>query len=315
MAKTFDPSTLPPSDQAAFSQWQQQLQQYVAQNGGAIPAPVSYALAHPDYLQSHPELRDAYNIVSGATLPASTLDKLKDYHPNWSGGSAGFDKNSGLWNKWESWLQLGLGAAVAAPAIAGALGAAQVAGAAGGSTAATGGTAAAAFWQLGGGYGAATTSAAIPASLAANVGAATAAGHGIFSSLVAPALIKGAGAVVDGVLAHNAANKATDQLTAASDKAQAINQQVYDKIQSQYAPFISDGTGAFSQLTQGLGLPAYQAPAQAASAPQGQPQTMAPQAAPQQAPPMVQLRSPTGQVRAVPQDQVQHYVQLGASPV
>ena len=134
MAKTFDPSTLSPSDQAAFSQWQHQLQQYVAQNGGAIPAPVSYALAHPDYLQSHPELRDAYNIVSGATLPASTLDKLKDYHPNWSGGSAGFDKNSGLWNKWDSWLQLGLAAAVAAPVVLPALGVGGgAAGAAGGS--------------------------------------------------------------------------------------------------------------------------------------------------------------------------------------
>lgn len=293
MAKQFDPSQLSPNDQAAFGAWQQQLQQYVAQNRGGVPAPVTYALAHPEYLRDHPELQQAYNIVSGANLPASTREALKGYHPSWTGG-AGMSKDSGLWNKWESWLQLGLGAAVAAPAIAGALGGAGAAGAAG-----AGGSAPA----LGGG-----------ATIASNLGAAgalsaaaPAASHGIFSSLVLPGLIKGGASAINGILGHRAAGKATDQLTAASDQAQAINQQVYSDIQGEYAPYIAGGQGAFGALTNGLGLP------------QQAPQQMAPQG--QQAPPhgqsggMVQLRAPNGQVKAVPQDQAQHYIGMGATPL
>ncbi len=144
MAKTFDPSSLSPADQAAFGQWQQQLQQYVAQNGGAIPAPVSYALAHPEYLQQHPELRQDVDIVSGSQLPPTTREALKDYHPNWGGDTQGMQKNSGLWSKWETWLQIGLGAGVAAevaPAIAAAASSSAAAPAAGGTAAATtGGT-------------------------------------------------------------------------------------------------------------------------------------------------------------------------------
>jgi len=131
-------------------------------------------------------------------------------------------------------------------------------------------------------------------------GAAGAASHGIFSSLVAPALIKGAGAAVNGILANRAVGKATDQLTAASDRAQAINEQVYRENQGKYAPYIQGGTGAFGQLTAGLGLPAYQAPPQAAPPPQ------------QGGGGMVTLQAPNGQTRQVPQAQAGHFVSLGA---
>ena len=84
MAKTFDPSQLSAAGQSAFAQWQQSLRSYVAQNGGGIPAPVSYALAHPEYLQSHPELKADVDMISGV-VPFKTETILpcvfKDGHP------------------------------------------------------------------------------------------------------------------------------------------------------------------------------------------------------------------------------------------
>ncbi len=168
MAKTFDPSQLSAADQSAFAQWQQQLRAYVAANGGGPPAPVTYALAHPEYLRDHPELQEGYDIVSGANLPPTVKSELKDYHPNW--GSGNFDKNSGLWSKWETWLQIGLGGAVAyevIPAIAAGSGGTAAGGAAagsGGASAAGGATAATAPALEGG-----TT-------VAANLGASSALG-------------------------------------------------------------------------------------------------------------------------------------------
>jgi hypothetical protein len=126
---------------------------------------VTYALAHPDYLKDHPELQEGYNIISGATLPASVKSQLSGYHPNWgdgSDGSAGMQKNSGLWSKWETWLQLALGAGVAyevAPALMAAGAPAAAPAAATGTTAATGagtGATAAGTGAAAGGTGAAT---------------------------------------------------------------------------------------------------------------------------------------------------------------
>ncbi len=166
MAKTFDPSSLSLADQQAFAQWQQSLQQYVAQNGGGVPAPVTYALAKPDYVQSHPELKEGYDIVSGANLPPTVKAALQGYHPTWGKAgeptNANMTKNSGLWSKWETWLQIGLGAGVAAevaPAIAAAASAPAAAPAAAtGTTAATAGTGATASGTgaAAGGTGAAT---------------------------------------------------------------------------------------------------------------------------------------------------------------
>ncbi len=167
MAKTFDPSQLSPADQAAYAQWQQQLRQYVAANGGGVPAPITYALLKPDYIKDHPELQEGYDIVSGANLPPTVKDAVKGYHPVWGDaqgkGDAGMSKDSGLFNKWETWLQLGLAGAVGGVGAAGALGGA----AGGGAGAASAGSGAAAVPALGGG-----------ATLAANLGGAGALGAG-----------------------------------------------------------------------------------------------------------------------------------------
>src|SRR6478735_9070826 len=103
MATTFNPASLSPTDQAAYATWQQKFKAFVAQNGGAIPADLSYALAHPEYLQTHPELVGAYQLVSGAELPDSTKAALKDFHPGWGGDNAGMQKNTGLFGNWETW--------------------------------------------------------------------------------------------------------------------------------------------------------------------------------------------------------------------
>src|SRR3954470_11109826 len=99
----FDTSKLQPQDQNAYQQWQQKLKQYVQQNGGGIPADLSYALAHPDYIQAKPELKADYDLVSGAELPESAKAILKDYHPSWGSQDAGMEKNKGLFSNPETW--------------------------------------------------------------------------------------------------------------------------------------------------------------------------------------------------------------------
>src|SRR4249920_1628142 len=133
MAKQFDPSQLSAADRAAYAQWQQQFKAYTDQSGGGVPAPVTYALAHPEYLQDHPELIPGWRIASGADLPPAVREATKGYHPVWDekSGGPGFDKNSGLWSKWETYLQLGLAVAVAAPVVIPALAGGGGAGAAG----------------------------------------------------------------------------------------------------------------------------------------------------------------------------------------
>ncbi len=283
MAKTFDPSSLSPADQAAFGQWQQQLQQYVQQNGGAIPAPVSYALAHPEYLQQHPELRQDVDIVSGSQLPPTTREALKDYHPNWGGDTPGMQKNSGLWSKWETWLQIGLGAGVAsyvAPAIAAAASGSAAAPAAGGTAAATTGGTAAGTGAAGAGSAAAGTGAAttaygpfasglatdisVPSSIAAEGGAATgaaAAAPNIFDKIFGPtkadkALTAGkiAANLAGSIIQSRQASKAAEAEKEAADKALALQSNIYQQQRSDLAPYRNAGASSLSALTYGLGL-------------------------------------------------------------
>ncbi len=263
MAKTFDPSQLSPVDQLAFRTWQQSLAQYVAENGGGVPAPVSYALAHPEYLQQHPELRRDVDLVSGSMLPPTTREALKDFHPVWSGGNAGMQKDSGLFNKWETWLQLGLAGAVGGVGAAGALGgAAAPAGAA-----TTGGTTAAgatsAYGPLAGGYGLATTEAAVPASLAAEGGTAAAAAANpsiwdkIFGKSTADKVMTGlgmAGGLAGSLIQSNQADKATKAQQEAAAKALELQSNIYQQQRADLAPYRQAGASSLSALTYGLGL-------------------------------------------------------------
>jgi hypothetical protein len=346
MAKTFDPSKLSAGDQAAFSQWQQRLQAYVAQNGGGIPAPVSYALAHPEYLGQHPELQRDYELVSGAMLPSTAREQLRDYNPAWGNargeGGVGMQKKSGLFDKWETWLQLGLGAAVAAPVALPALG---VGGAAGGSSAAAGGAAAGAS--------------AVPAleggaTLAANLGGAGALGAGGAAAGTAGAASTAsqfwdkvlgkskADKILTGVgLAGNLAgklyqghqiDKATQAQIDAANKALELQKQVYGQQRADLAPYRNIGSGAVNLLTLGMGItpgadtttPYFQQQAQqntAAAAPPPQRSTTPTpgQAVPRDAslstlsqqPGLVNMVSPDGRPARVPQNQVQAAIQAG----
>ena len=141
MAKTFDPSRLSAADQAAFSGWQQNAGQYL--QGGALPAELSYTLNHPEYLQSHPELQDAYDAITGASLPPSVRQAMQqqlgsNINPTWGAGGANFAKHGGVWSQPETWVQLALGAGLGGAAAAGALGAGGAAAGGGASTTAAG---------------------------------------------------------------------------------------------------------------------------------------------------------------------------------
>jgi len=276
MAKQFDPSQLSPADQAAFAQWQQQLQQYVAQNGGGVPAPVTYALAKPDYVQSHPELKEGYDIVSGANLPPTVKAALQGYHPTWGKAgeptSANMTKDKGLFGNWETWLQLGLGAGVAsyvAPAIAASAGGTAATGsAAGGATAGTAGAgtaagATSAYGPLAGGYGLATTEAAVPASLAAEGGTAAAAAANpsiwdkIFGKSTADKVMSGlgmAGGLAGSLIQSNQADKATKAQQEAAAKALELQSNIYQQQRADLAPYRQAGASSLSALTYGLGL-------------------------------------------------------------
>jgi hypothetical protein len=265
MAKTFDPSQLSPADQAAFAQWQQSLQQYVAQNGGGVPAPVTYALAKPEYVQSHPELKEGYDIVSGANLPPTVKAALQGYHPTWGKAgeptSANMTKDKGLFGNWETWLQLGLAGAVGGVGAAGALGGA----AGGGAGAASAGTGAAAVPALEGG-----------ATLAANLGGAGALGAGgaaagagaaastasqfwdkVFGPTTADKIMSGlgmAGGLAGSLIQSNQADKATKAQQEAAAKALELQSNIYQQQRADLAPYRQAGASSLSALTYGLGL-------------------------------------------------------------
>ncbi len=323
MAKTFDPSQLSAADQSAFAQWQQSLRAYVQQNGGAIPAPVSYALAHPEYLQQHPELRQDVDIVSGSQLPPTTRAALKDYHPNWGGDTPGMQKDSGLFNKWETWLQLGLGGALGGVAAAGALGGAAAAPAAttaGGGSAAAGTTAGAAAGTAGAGAGAAGTGAAAtggtlastalptsyvaPMAGSAGINSAAALGTAGTSSWWKDLLGIGTKAQAARTAANLAGNylqsrqvdKAVQAQVDAANKALDLQSNVYQQQRADLAPYRNVGSASIGELSRLMGLPAgsdtttpyfqQQAQAQQATAQQNQQaQNRQPPAAPSQAVP------------------------------
>jgi hypothetical protein len=110
-------------DREPYLAWLEQFQNYLDSNRGGVPAEVTYALQHPEYLQGRPELQEGYDIASGSILPASVRDGLGEWNTSWTGGDAGHAKKTGLWDHPESWMQaiLGgtLGGVAAAPAFAG----------------------------------------------------------------------------------------------------------------------------------------------------------------------------------------------------
>src|SRR4029434_3324851 len=165
MAKRFDPSALPAADQAAYTAWQQQAQSYL-QGGtnqgvgggvsvGGLPAELSYVLVHPEYLKQHPELQEAYDTLTGKTLPPSVRSAMQqqlggNINFDWSGGQAGVAKHKGIWSQPETWIQIALGGALggagAAGALGGAGGGAGGGGPGGGGGASGGGLAVAVLW-------------------------------------------------------------------------------------------------------------------------------------------------------------------------
>ncbi len=172
-------------DKAAYSRWQEQVRQFAA--SGGITAPLTYALVQPSYLDAHPELAQGYRLLWGADLSPTLRRHMEGYHPSWGdaqgGGDVGMVRNSGLWDKWQTWAQIALAIPVGGmvgPAIAGvgAPGAATSAGTTGGgTTAATGAaTGSAAGSGAAGGTGVATGTGAATAgtgSATAGTGAAT----------------------------------------------------------------------------------------------------------------------------------------------
>jgi hypothetical protein len=140
MAKLFNPSVLPAADQAAYNNWKAKAQQYL--QGGALPAELSYALAHPEYVQQRPELKDAYDTLTGANLPptvkAAVQSQVGDnVNFDWRGGEPGIARHGGVWSQPETWIQLALAGTVGGAAASGAF--AGGGGASGGATAAAGG--------------------------------------------------------------------------------------------------------------------------------------------------------------------------------
>ncbi len=168
-----------------------------------------------------------------------------------------------------------------------------------------------------------------------------------------PAIIQGGATIFGAKTAANSNTEAAKLQAATADKALAIQKQMYDQTRTDEAPYRAFGAGALGALSQGLGVaPTPAAPTVAsasgvmsalagaphASNPNQQPAigTAMPRPADQPVPPQygvprpaesqtaaqaqttsgyVQMRSPTGQVKAVAPDQVAHYSQLGAQVI
>lgn len=223
-----------------------------------------------------------------------------------------FDPNTGQWKTqevkgwWshpESWAQLIAGGSMAAAAPAAiasgapaasapaASAAAPVAGEVGtgtlvGGTGSTLGTLGPAGWS-----GAAGSAAPV-------AGSAAAAGGSTLGKL-APYLIGAGTDLAGGLLGSRAANKASQQQLAYGEKAMdamrnAYGQELgfYGQQRDVYAPYNQIGQSALGNLARLTGSPVPQA------------------AAPN--PTMVRLRAPDGSIQAVPDSDVQHYIQRGA---
>jgi hypothetical protein len=110
--------------------------------------------------------------------------------------------------------------------------------------------------------------------------------------------IGGLGSIAGGKAQADAQRYAADLQSKANDKALGFAQQRYAQLGANEAPYQRAGVGA----TGGIGdLLNRAAVAKGYGAP------MAPQ--------MVTLSAPDGTTKQVPQDQAQHYIQLGATPV
>lgn len=153
-------------------------------------------------------------------------------------------------------------------------------------------------------------------------------------ALVAATAITGIANVVGAHKAAGAAKDAAKVQVASADKAQGVNQQVYNDQRALMQPYIQGGNDAFARLmsakfgTSGQGTPQGGPPGGQfgqMSAMTGPPQPM-PQAMPPQPPqafgaamggggPLVKIQAPTGETKDVPREQVQHYLGLGARMV
>lgn len=137
----------------------------------------------------------------------------------------------------------------------------------------------------------------------------------LFSGITGGDLLKTGVGITGNVLSANAQKHASDLEAQAADKALAFQKEQYEQQRTDNAPYRQVGASSLAALSQGLGLPAYQAPPSAPTnggtlASLAQP----PQAA-QTPDAMVSLRAPNGSVKQVPASQADHFVQLGAQRV
>lgn len=202
----------------------------------------------------------------------------------------------GWWSHPESWGQLALGGlfGAAAPAAIASGGSSAVAPASGGLSLGA---------VEGGAYGLPASSAAmLPGATAVPAAAGgAAAGAGTLGTLgkLAPYLIGAGTDLLGGYMGSKASKDAAKQQLAYGEKAMdamrnAYGQELgfYGQQRDVYAPYNQIGQSALGNLAGLAGLPAP--------------------AAPRSNPTMIRLRAPDGSVQAVPESDVQHYIQRGA---
>lgn len=117
------------------------------------------------------------------------------------------------------------------------------------------------------------------------------------------------------LLNYRAASNATKAQKDATEKALAVQQQMYGDFRTANRPYEESGYSALSEL---MGKPIQAPPAYAGPTSNNPTGTLASLAAPaqtRQPAATVQLRAPNGQVQAVPADQADHYLQRGAQRV
>ncbi len=256
--------------------------------------------------------------------------------PQWNPQTGNWDSSV----DWSNLANIGIGGAIAAPLISAALPAAGASSAAAPATAssyaapaaaastAAPAAAATAAPALGGGATVGANLGAASALPAAATGGGVTAG-GIFKSLLpkdnAGWAALGAN-VLGNVIQSRQVDKATQAQVDAANKALELQSNVYQQQRSDLAPYRASGNGALSLLNLGMGispqdtptLPAFQQPAQTpqrgATDQAGQtaiPRSLSTLGQPQ-AGGTVNMIAPNGMRASIPQDQVQHYTQMGA---
>lgn len=271
--------------------------QYVALATANAQKIYAYKAAHGG------DFEHAFQAVTGKPWPEGRSLKMHD-------GQAEMTKDRTVKSVLGKYV-LPAAAAVIAPWALGAIGGA-------------GGTTALGSMLPGAEGGVAAGAAGAGTGVGAGVGATAAAtGSGLWSKLASPLITTGiqAGTNLLGTKMQVDASKDAAKIEAQSAK-EALDWQkaVYGQRQEQLAPAIGVGNGATLALGNLMGIRApeggYHAPPAPGAAPAAAaaPATPAPASTPAQ-PQTVQMRSPTGQVQAVPVEQVQHYQQLGATVV